>query len=208
MTRLKLVEAAPPPPDAFEIPAVDLRKQPTRPGVTQTELKLQVSRRLAMAVGDLARSEGLREDAWIGLVVESERAVRLAAATDVDAAHVRQQLDAQAAYRAMPVPGGPVRLAKFADALRQLAGGHNSRISILATADKEEITLKASLPYQSIAAWRRSAIESGQSLDAWAAERLEKLPKGRHLWEAAAVERGEGLAEWVLTQAARRSADR
>jgi len=205
---LRLVETAPPAPDAFEVPAVDLRKRPTRPGVTQAELTLRVSQHLAMAVGDLARSEGLREDAWIGLAIESERAVGQAAATESDAELLRGHLDTQAKERAMPIPGGPVRLNKFAVALRELGGTHNSSVSVLAAAGDDGAVLKASLPYQSVGAWRRCAIESGQSLDAWAAERLVEPPRGRLLWEAAAAERGETLVEWVLTQATRRSAAR
>ena len=108
----------------------------------------------------------------------------------------------------MPIPGGPVRLNKFAVALRELGGTHNSSLSVLAAAGDDKVVLKASLPYQSVGAWRRCAVESGQSLDAWAAERLVKPPRGRLLWEAAAAECGETLVEWVLSQAARRSAAR
>jgi hypothetical protein len=164
-----------------------------------------VSSRLAATVGELARSEGLREDAWIGLAIESERAVRLAAATEADAAQLRQQLDELAQKRSVPIPGGPVRLTNFSAALRQLGGKNEARPAATMIATSEETVLRASLPYQSVGAWRRYAIESSQSLDAWAIEHLEELPRNRFLWEATAAERGETLVEWVLAQATRRS---
>lgn len=201
---LRLVETAPPAPDAFEIPAVDLRTRPTRPGVTQTGLTLRVSKDLAAKVGELARKEGLREDAWIGLAIESERAVRQTASTEADAARLRRQLDEEAQRPAVPIPGGPARLTNFATALRQLEGRRETPSAVTIIATPDEIALKASLPYQSVGAWRRCAIESGQSLDTWAAECLKGLPRNRFLWEAAAIDRGETLAEWVLAQAARR----
>ncbi|MGB7588980.1 MAG: hypothetical protein WBM00_09765, partial [Solirubrobacterales bacterium] len=80
--RLQLVDATPPVSDGFEIPDRDLRRLPTRPGVSQARLSLRIPAELAAAAADTAREEGLREDAWIGLVVESERALRLAAPHD------------------------------------------------------------------------------------------------------------------------------
>jgi hypothetical protein len=205
---LQLVKTVPPMPDAFEVPAVDLLRRPTRPGVTQAVLSLRVSSHLAAMVGELARTEGLREDAWIGLAIESERAVRLVTATAADAAQFRRRLDELSRERSVPIPGAPVRLTNFSAALRRLGDKRETRTAVTMITTGEEIALKASLPYQSVSAWRRCAIESGQSLDAWAADHLKELPMGRFLWEAAAVERGETLTEWVLTQAARRSAAR
>ncbi len=98
---LQLVDATPI-SNSFEIPDCDLRRLPTRPGVSQMRLSLRIPAELAAAVGDAAREEGLREDAWIGLVVESERALRLAAPANSEAESLRAHLDEVAASRLPP----------------------------------------------------------------------------------------------------------
>ena len=59
------------------------------------------------------------------------------------------------------------------------------------------------VPLASLTAWRRAAIDCGETIEDWLARMLIPLPSGRVLWEAAAAERGETLAEWVLAQMAR-----
>lgn len=205
---LQLVSSSPPSSDGFEIPKRDLRRMPTRPGVSQTRLSLTIAAALAEAAGDVAREEGLREDAWIGLAIESERAVRRLARDDASAARFRAVLDAAAANPLPPAPGLPVRASDFAAALRGLRGHQDAEVARLSAPGQAEVTVSARIPFHSTAAWQRGAIAAGQTLGEWAAEHLRKLPRGRLLWEAAAVEAGETLAEWVLGQAVRRPSAR
>jgi hypothetical protein len=201
---LRLLQSSPVRPNPFDLPAVDLEACPTRPGMTHSKIELRTHEGLALAAGDLAEAEGLREDCWIGLAIESERAVLQAAGDEAESSLIRFQLDELARSPSVPVPGAPIRLMRFAAALRQLEGQQRVRVAGRADAAERDVTLGVTIPYQSVGAWRRSAIEAGQTLDFWAAERLRELPQRRVLWEATAAERGESLAEWVLTQAARR----
>lgn len=181
---------------------------PTRPGVSQTRLSLIIAAALAEAAGDVARQEGLREDAWIGVAVESERAVRLSAPDDASAEQLRAALDASAAIPLPPVPGLPVRVSDFAAALRDLRGQQSAGVVRLGAPGQAEVMVSIRIPFHSAVAWRRGAVEAGQTLGEWASEHLQKLPRGRLLWEAAAVEAGETLTEWVLGQAVRRRSAR
>jgi hypothetical protein len=201
---LRLIDSPPAPPDPFELPAVDLKTCPTRPGMTHSKIELRAPEGLALAAGELAVREGLREDCWIGLVIESERAVAQVARGATQSDSFRAQLDERARRPAVPIPGAPVRLARFAAALRELVDRPGVPAAAGAGAADREVMLGVTVAYQSVGTWRRSAIEAGQTIDAWAIRLLQELPRGRVLWEAAAAERGESLAEWVLTQAARR----
>ncbi len=103
---LYLIDVESPNHERFEAPERDLRRLPARPGVSQSSLTFKVSGLLATAIGDAAREESFREDAWIGIVIESERAVRLAAQADGDVGDVRTHLDEVAAK---PLPPSPER---------------------------------------------------------------------------------------------------
>lgn len=101
---LYLIDVESPNRERFEVPERDLRRLPARPGVSQSSLTFKVSGLLAAAVGDAAREESFREDAWIGVVIESERAVRFAAQVDGDVEDVRTHLDEVAATPPSPSP--------------------------------------------------------------------------------------------------------
>jgi len=205
---LQLVDTTPPISSSFEIPDCDLRRVPTRPGVSQMRLSLRIPAELAAAVGDAAREEGLREDAWIGLVVESERALRLAAPDGSEAEALSAHLDEVAASRLPPVPGAPARASGFAAALRDLRRHEDAEVRRLAPPGRTDAMVSVRLPGYAVIAWRRGAIEARQALGEWVAEHLRALPRGRALWEAGAVEAGQTLAEWVLAQDARRRSTR
>jgi hypothetical protein len=205
---LYLVDAPSPPRERFEPTERDLRRLPARPGVSQVSLTFKVSAPLATAIGDAAREEGFREDAWIGVVVESERAVRLAAQIDDDAEDVRAYLDEVAAKPLPPLPGAPLRSNSFAAAVRALRPRNDQAVSRLRTHKEDEVTIRASVPLHTASGWRRAAIEAQQPLGAWVSDHLRSIPRRRLLWEAAAVEAGEALASWVLAQDARRRSAR
>lgn len=206
--KLHLVAAASEQPEGFEVPERDLRTVPTRPGVSQSRLSLRLPADLAAVAADTAREEGLREDTWIGIAIESERALRAAGARGAEATALLSELDAAAGDPLPPVPGAPQRATGFAAALRALRPDLGARVTRIGAAGGGELTVYASVPFYSELAWRRGAIVADLSLGEWASEHLGTLPQGRLLWEAAAVEAGETLVEWVLAQAARRRSSR
>lgn len=196
---LRLVDFLPPPPPAFEREPIDLRRQPTRPGVTHSEIQLRLPVELATKVLANAAEERLPVAVWAGLVIESERALDQAQREGQQAEALRDELDRLARVQQPPVPGAASRLAEFGRSLRK-----DQRRPELAPDLQNSARLVARVPYPALTAWRRAAIESGQSVDEWATAKLTQLPRVRYLWEASAAERGETLAEWVLVQAARR----
>lgn len=200
---LRLVDPLPPTPLAFELAPIDLQRQPTRPGVTQTEIELQVGTELMEAASQAATEEGLSVSVWIGFVIESERAVRQACGENREIDELRERLDGMARELNPPIPGAATRLAEFGRALRNAAMAPTQG-SAMGGNLRTPARLSARVPYQAVTAWRLAAIENGQPVNAWAIKHLQRLPRGRFRWEAAAAERGETLAEWVLVQAARR----
>jgi hypothetical protein len=205
---LYLVDPPSAPPERFEAPERDLRRLPARPGVSQFSLTFKVSAPLAIAIGEAAREEGFREDAWIGIVVESERAVRLAAQVDGDLEDVRAHLDEVAGKPLPPLPGAPLRSNSFAAAIRALQPQSDQVVARLRGHGEDELAIRASVPLHAASAWRRAAIEARLPLGAWATDHIRLMPRRRLLWEAAAVEAGETLASWVLAQDARRRSAR
>jgi hypothetical protein len=200
---LRLVHSIPPPPPAFELPRIDLERQPTRPGVTHTKIEFGAPAGLARQAMEIARQEGLPDPVWVGLVIESERVIRQACEDQHQAAELRGYLDRVARAPSSSVPGAARRLTEFGKALRG-ARARPAQRTMLAPDLSGSARMAALIPYQAITAWRRDAIEKAQPFEVWAAERLRLLPRDRLLWEAAAAERGETLGEWVLLHAARR----
>jgi len=200
--RLRLVEPLSPRPPVFELAPVDLRRQPTRPGVTHSTIEFDGRRELALAAARISARAGLPSAVWIGLVIESERALGQLHGDQREAGKLRERLDELARRAEVPVPGAAVRLAAYGRALRSAVPREDRQAALYPAG--ATVRLTARVPYQAVIAWRRAAIERGQALEVWANERLGSLPRDRSLWEAAAAERGETLAEWVVLHAARR----
>jgi hypothetical protein len=98
---------------------------------------------------------------------------------------VARALDARAAE---PYPSaGEDRLAAWASALRRA----DSRSEPL-----EDAAIRLLVPYHTVVAWRQQARSLSCSVAGWAREVLLSGPRGRHLWEAAAAERGQTMPEW------------
>jgi len=195
---LRLASAGPNPTAAFEPDAFNLAIQPTRPGTAHFELVVEVSRSLVEDVRQRAAQEGLKPETWAGLVIESERALRLVASPR---GQLLEHLNACACRPKVATPGGAKRLTEFARALR-LAPGHSP--ALVRTLQSAAGRLLVLAPYCSMTSWRWAAIDANLSLEEWVTAMLAEVPTGRPLWEAAAAERGETLAEWILAQAARR----
>lgn len=192
---LRLIASAPTAePSGFDLPPYELSRLPTRPGVSHTEIPLKLPDAVAEAAVSLAASAGLPTVVWLGLAVESERAIAGLGLSHPASAALRSQLDTLAAGPIDPVMGGAQQLASFARSLRTAprsgkpAGEPTS----------------AKIPYSSRSAWRLAAIEAEETLDSWAARLLGHATPRRALWEAAAAERGVALPEWILGHCARR----
>lgn len=196
---LRLVDSPSPTPPAFERDPIELRRQPTRPGVTHSEIGLRLPVELATNVLVSAAEERIPVAVWIGFVIESERALNQARSEGQQVDALCDELDQLARVPQPPVPGAARRLAEFGRSLRDA-----QQRPELAPDLQNPGQLVARVPYPALTAWRRAAIECGQSVDGWAAARLAGLPRVRYLWEASAAERGETLAEWVFVHAARR----
>jgi hypothetical protein len=200
---LHLVDSPAPPPPAFELPPLNLRRRATRPGASHLEISFASPASLTKAVRRIASEEGLPTEVWVGMAIESERAVEAARQAD-KGEELRGYLDDLAATPATPVPGGAGRLGEFARALRALGRDPRQGVGEVAGRGGGAELLTAKVPYQALTAWRRAAIEASEAFDAWAVGRLGRLPRRRLIWEAKAAEEGATLAEWVLLYAARR----
>ncbi len=149
-----------------------------RPGMAHEIVELELPPTATVIVSELAALDGLPVGLWAALAVESERA-----RGDADAAW----LDEAAREPAPPAPY-PTRLTAYAAALRA-ARPH----------DPVRAPIAMPVAYHTLLAWSQAA---EGSLLAWICALLERMPRRRHLWEAAAAERGQTLAEWVAIRTA------
>lgn len=146
-----------------------------RPGMAHEIVELELPPTATVIVAELAALDGLPVGLWAALAVESERA-RVAVGGDAD------RLDA-AARRSAPAAPFPTRLTAYAAALRAAHAQAPVRAPIAMP-----------VAYHTLLAWSQAA--EGSML-AWICSQLEVIPRRRHLWEAAAADRGQTLAEWV-----------
>ena len=151
-----------------------------RPGMAHETVELELPATATVIVSELAALDGLPVGLWAAIAVESERA-RVAVGGDAD------RLDAAARWTAPAAPF-PTRLTAYAAALR-------------AAHARDPVRAPIAMPvaYHTLLAWSRAA--EGSML-AWICAQLEVIPRRRHLWEAAAAERGQTLAEWVAIRTA------
>jgi hypothetical protein len=194
MTLRLIASASTAEPSAFDLPPYQLSRQPTRPGVSHTEIPLKLPDAVVEAVVPLAASDGVPTAVWLGLAVESERAIAGLGLSGPASAGLRSQLDDFAARPIDPVMGGAQQLASFAMSLRTAPRSGKSM---------GEPT-SARVPYGSRTIWRLAATEAEETVDSWAARLLVQATPRRALWEAAAAERGVTLPEWILGHCARR----
>ena len=175
-------------PTAFEPTAFDLSRSSTRPGTAHQEIHLE------LGSASYCSFEGLDPAVCLGLLIEAGRVLDLF--PDKRLWLVRE-LDVLASQPCSPTLGGDTRLHEYGRQLRLAA----SR----ARQCQEPFSIPTLLvPYRSLTAWRRASITAGISLNEWARAHLDAALPGHLLWEAAAAECGETLAEWMLSQAARR----
>ncbi len=148
-----------------------------RPGMAHEIVELELPPTATVIVCELAALDGLPVGFWAALAVESERARGHADAAVLD----------EAAREIAPPAPYPSRLTAYAAALR-------------AARPTEPVREPIAMPvaHHTLLAWSHAA---EGSLLAWFCAQLERIPRRRHLWEAAAAERGQTLAEWVVTRA-------
>jgi hypothetical protein len=203
---LKLLHSPSPPSTAFDPAPLDLTHRPTRPGLAFSELALELGPELCARAAATAAADGQPLNLWAAWVIESERV--LAELGDLGPA-LRADLDLLAERPDPPTPGGAARLGEYAQQLRRTfraASAASATMPAQMPAVRIPGRLSLLVPDASLTAWRRAAIAADQTLEDWAGARLAGLPRMRASWEAAAAERGETLAEFVLAQAARRAA--
>jgi len=199
MPILRLIEGGPARfIDAYDPAPFELDLDQLRPGLAHEPLMLVLDDAIARLAESRAAADGLATPLWSVLAVESERALRdAAAAIGWQPGELADQLDGTAAAGGTPgVVQRRRRLGRYAMALRQ------SERRQCAPASSR---LLLAVPYHSLLAWELAAMAEGESTEAWAINRLEALPTGRGWWEAAAATDGQTLAEWIGLQAARLS---
>lgn len=185
--------------DAFDpLPAFDLRTQPLRPGLAHEHLELTLGAQEAAGIKAAASTDEVPVGLWAAISIESERALRVAAAATGAGSSVLE-VALNKASSAKPslalVRQRGRRLAAYAGALR------GQRIEAHSDPGRR---LTVPVGYHTLSAWELEAARVGATLEQWAATLLMDAPSGRPKWEAAAAERGQTLGEWVAVEAARR----
>ncbi len=186
--------------DAYRAAGFDLSVHPLRPGFAHQSVTLTLGARLAEDVERNAAAGGLPTPLWAGLAIESERALRaLATDTGIDPVALERALDAAAVHATdlLAAQRGR-RLARYALALRSCGPR---------ATEPSRKRLVIAVPQHTLAAWELAAAREQQTMDCWAAARLERAPAGGVRWEAAAAQAGRTLGEWIAVQAARRSSN-
>lgn len=182
---------------AFREPPYRLSSQPQRPG----ELTVVVTVELREAARDHVRrgsaADGVPPSLWLSVAIEAARCLgRTAATLGLSTDDVAAACDDVSA--ATWKPSGAIAL----DRLREYA-------SSLRRGDAEGAALVGSslllTPAMHVgAAWAAEAQSAGIGVDAWVGAAAGSLPPGRIAWEAASAAAAQSLAEWTLSQAARR----
>lgn len=162
-----------------------------RPGLAHEELGLSLDRSTAERV--VRQTDGLPPPLWAVIAIESERALGAATRPGESDAVLARRLD-WTARRTTPNPRRRTQLAAYAAALRRPP----------ATAQPAPVTTPLALlvPYHTLLAWEIAGDQDSVSLADWARARLATVEMGRCLWEAAAADAGQMLAEWVALRAA------
>jgi len=185
MTELRLIAGDRPDPPVSVVP-LQLEARARRPGVAHEEIQLVLDLPATRAIHRVATIEPLPIGLLAVIGIESERALQVAA-RDADAAALSRRLD-WTARRGLPLCRRSTRLAAYAAALR---APQSIEAEVLGP------TLDLLVPFHTLLAWEIAATAAGLPLNDWACARLEVAGAGRRLWEAAAAERGQMLAEWV-----------
>lgn len=167
-----------------------LNARARRPGIAHEELTLPLDEFTRRAVRQGAARDRLPAALWVVLVGESTRALsRLAEISSATVSEIAQALDARAARP--PATPRDDRLAAWACALRDAQ----------AAPELADRALTLLVPYHSAIAWHAHARTLESSVAGWLRPALMAAGPARHLWEAAAAERGQTMAEWCAAEA-------
>jgi hypothetical protein len=177
-------------PGSSPAPPLRLDASARRPGVAHERLELHLDAPASTTISRLLVADRLPIALLAVIAIESERALH-AAARGRDAGALARGLD-WAARRAPP-PRRCTQLDAYAAALRRAE---------LPTREPSPGRVELLVPYHTLVAWEIAAEAASMRLTEWACARLAETGAGRRLWEAAAAERGEMLAEWIALQAA------
>ena len=144
-----------------------------------------------------ANAAGLPVELWARLAIEGDRQLaRAVALTGLDRETLRAQLDELADRDKRPAIGLVTRsLDGYSRLLRAAEPSDSGR------ARPSRLTVL--IPDTLALAWTRAANANGggESLSAWASDRVLSAPAGVVGWEAAAAAAGDSLGEWILAAA-------
>ena len=177
--------------DGSAVGAMRLDARTRRPGVAHEEFELFLDRPAAEHVLRAAARDGLPEELFAVIAIESERALSGATPGGQSPVAVARRLDWEA-RRAQSEFRPTTQLAAYAALLREARSRKPT-----GTASALELLV----PYHTLHAWKIAAGGAGVSLGDWARAQLVSVGTGRRLWEAAAAEAGEMLAGWVALRA-------
>jgi hypothetical protein len=164
-----------------------LQLQPQRPGDLCDWIELELASDAAARIAERAR---IPVGLWLAIAIEAKRV--LGAYGPGAEADLEAQLDHAARARIdAAVCRAPARaLRAYADALR--AGSEP-------VAEEARGLLVLTPPQAMSTSWEHHARPAGLTLGTWLAREAGSDLAGRVDWEAAAAERGQSLAEWILS---------
>jgi hypothetical protein len=173
-----------------------LDQRSRRPGLAHEEILLELDFQLRNHLSALAAADGLPPALYAVIAIEAQRALHAVASEKESVAVLERELD-WAARRPPPERSRATRLAAYAAALRRASPAPHLSVA--------PHPLALLVPYHTLITWELSSGADGLALSDWASKQLAGAAAGRSLWEAAAAEHGQTLAEWIGLRAARPS---
>lgn len=180
--------------EPFDRPPFSLATQRQRPGELCETLNVDFPPNKLSAAGAHAAEAGIPVELWIAITLESERALAEAAALcEVPSEVVSSMADEAARHRSTKtiMPGAARRLVEYGSALRI----GDDRLRVLDCRRSPVLAIAPTV----LTSWTLAAAALELNLCEWIA--AQRLPAGRHMWEAAAAEAGLPLDGWVVRQA-------
>jgi hypothetical protein len=195
---LRVVSGGEAPPNFGPTLAASIWSAPFRPGelpiISWVPLGIGARERLALRASD----DGLPEELWVRIAVESSRLVsEIASLSGEPREHVASIIDGVAADDGVPRPAEAAAgaLRRYATELANPRGGASGA---------SELALH--LPEEMAGTWSRTAARERLGLAEWVAKRLDEAPTGCVEWEMAAAGGCQSLGEWAYASWLRASA--
>jgi hypothetical protein len=179
------------------VPPLDLAANPLRPGHAYGGIRIGLEEQTLVTCHEISARESFPLGPWLAIQIESQRALQLVSG-DPDLVAELDRVARSRPHRKVH-RGANSRLAQYANALRARVSGQPSPS---APENGERVTIPVSSHAE--LAWNQAAVAAELDLERWLGAMLRSASSGRLTWEAASAEQGQGLAEWILFQAALR----